>query len=97
MRYRNDVIRSVLLHIRFDLGMMLARDYASWNEARQTLARSNNSSTKSQGSSLVVFTRCVRPFHNSVFMEFVKKEQDVDFSLCNSIVSLFLPKRLLRL
>ena len=29
MRYRNDVIRSVLLlHIRANLGMMLARDYA---------------------------------------------------------------------
>ena len=28
MRYRNDVMRSVLLHIRANLGMMLARDYA---------------------------------------------------------------------
>ena len=29
MRYRNDVIRSVLfLHIRANIGMMLARDYA---------------------------------------------------------------------
>ena len=37
MRYRNDVIRSVLLHIRTNLGMMLARDYASCQAARSTL------------------------------------------------------------
>ena len=38
MRYRNDVIRSVLLlHIRANLGMMLARDYASCHAARSTL------------------------------------------------------------
>jgi len=38
MRYRNDVIRSVLLlHIRANLGMMLARDYASCHVARSTL------------------------------------------------------------
>ena len=39
MRYRNDVIRSVLLlHIRTNLGMMLARNYASCQTARSTLA-----------------------------------------------------------
>ena len=38
IRYRNDVIRSVLLlHIRASLGMMLARDYASCHAARSTL------------------------------------------------------------
>ena len=38
MRYRNDVIRSVLLlHIRANLGMMLAWDYASCNAAKSTL------------------------------------------------------------
>ena len=37
MRYRNDVIRSILLHIRTNLGMMLARDYASCHAARSTL------------------------------------------------------------
>jgi len=37
MRYRNDVIRSVLLHIRINLGMMLARDYASCLATRSTL------------------------------------------------------------
>jgi len=37
MRYRNDVIRSVLLHIRANLGMMLARDYVSCNAAKSTL------------------------------------------------------------
>ena len=38
MRYRNDVIRSVLLlHIRVNLGMMLAWDYASCHVARSTL------------------------------------------------------------
>ena len=38
MRYRNDVIRSVLLrHIRANLGMMLARDYTLCYEVRSTL------------------------------------------------------------
>ena len=38
MRYRNDVIRSVfLLHICANLGMMLARDYASCHVARSTV------------------------------------------------------------
>ena len=37
MRYRNDVMRSVLLHIRANLGMMLARDYARCHAARSTL------------------------------------------------------------
>ena len=38
MRYRNDVILSVLLlHIRANLGMMLARDYASCLATRSTL------------------------------------------------------------
>ena len=37
MRYRNDVIRSVFLHIRENLGMMLARDYVSWHVARSTV------------------------------------------------------------
>ena len=38
MMYRNDVIRSVfLLHIRANLGMMLARDYALCHVARSTL------------------------------------------------------------
>jgi len=38
MRYRNNVIRSVLLlHILANLGMMLARDYASCHAARNTL------------------------------------------------------------
>ena len=32
--FRNDVIRSVLLHIRDNLGMMLARDNASCHAAR---------------------------------------------------------------
>ena len=35
MRYRNDVILSVLLlHVRANLGMILTRDYASWHAAR---------------------------------------------------------------
>ena len=38
MRYRNDVIRSVLfLLIRANLGMMLTRDYASCHADRNTL------------------------------------------------------------
>jgi len=39
MRYRNDVIRSVLLllHIRANLGMMLARGYSSCHTGRSTL------------------------------------------------------------
>ena len=38
MRYRNDVIRSVLLlHIRANLSMMLALDYVSCHAARSTL------------------------------------------------------------
>jgi len=38
MRYRNDVIRSVLfLHIRGSLGMMLTRDYALRHADRSTL------------------------------------------------------------
>jgi len=38
MMYRNDVVRSVLLlHIRANLGMMLALDYASCHVARNTL------------------------------------------------------------
>ena len=38
MRYRNDVILSVLLlHIRANLGMMLARDCASCHVARNTI------------------------------------------------------------
>jgi len=38
MRYRNDVIRSVLLlHIRVNLGMLLARDYTSRHATRNTL------------------------------------------------------------
>ena len=37
MRYRNDVIQSVLLHIRANFGMMLTRDYASCHAARSTL------------------------------------------------------------
>jgi len=39
-RYRNDIIRSVLLHIRAKLGMMLAGDYASCIVARSTLVMS---------------------------------------------------------
>jgi len=45
MRYRNDVTRSVLLlHILANLGMMLARDYASCHATRSTLVMivSNN-------------------------------------------------------
>jgi len=48
MRSRNDVIRSVLLlHIRANLGMKLARDYASCHVARSTLVMmvSNNVQT----------------------------------------------------
>ena len=38
MRYQNDVIRSVLfLHIRANIGMMLARDYALCHADRSTL------------------------------------------------------------
>ena len=37
IRYLNDVIQSVLLHIRAYLGMMLARNYASCHAARSTL------------------------------------------------------------
>ena len=38
MRYRHDVIRSVLLlHILANLGMMLARDLSSYHAARSTL------------------------------------------------------------
>ena len=41
MRYRTDVIRSVLLlHIRANLGMNLGRDYASCHAARNTLVMS---------------------------------------------------------
>ena len=40
IRYRNDVIRSVLLHIRANLGMMLVRDYASCHVARNTIVMS---------------------------------------------------------
>ena len=37
-KYRHDVIRSVLLlHIRANLGMMLARDYTPCHTARNTL------------------------------------------------------------
>ena len=36
MRYQNDVIRSVLLHTRANLDMMLARDYALCHAARRT-------------------------------------------------------------
>ena len=40
MRYRNDVIRSiVLLHVRANIGMILARDYASCHAARSTLVK----------------------------------------------------------
>ena len=43
MRNRNDFIRSVLLllllHIRANLGMILARDYTSCHMARSTLVR----------------------------------------------------------
>jgi len=40
MRYRYDVIRSVLhLQIRANLGMVLARDYASCHAARITLVK----------------------------------------------------------
>ena len=39
--YRNDVIRSVLLlYIRANLGIMLARDYASCQAARSKLVMS---------------------------------------------------------
>ena len=38
MRYRNNVIRSVLLlHIRANLGMMLPHDYASCHATTSTL------------------------------------------------------------
>ena len=37
IKYRNDVIRSVLLRIRANICMMLARDYASCHVARNTL------------------------------------------------------------
>ena len=37
MRYRNDVIRSILLHIRAKLGMMLARNYASCHATRSRI------------------------------------------------------------
>ena len=38
MRYRNDVIRSVLLlHIRANLSMMLVRDYAACHATRGKL------------------------------------------------------------
>jgi len=38
MSYRNDIVRSVvLLHIHVNLGMMLARDYASCHAAKSTL------------------------------------------------------------
>ena len=37
MRYRNDVIRSVLLHVRANLSKMLARDYSSCHATRSTL------------------------------------------------------------
>jgi len=38
MRYQNDVIRAVLLlRIHANLGMMLARDYASCHATRSTL------------------------------------------------------------
>ena len=41
LKYRNDVIRSVLfLHICANLDMMFARDYASCHAARSTLAMS---------------------------------------------------------
>jgi len=37
MKSRNDVIRSVLLHVRSNLGMMLVRNYTSCRAARSTL------------------------------------------------------------
>ena len=41
MRYQNDVIRAVLLlRIHANLGMMLARDYASCHATRSTLVMS---------------------------------------------------------
>ena len=57
MRYRNDVIRSVLLlllllllQIRANFGMMLARDYASCHVARSTLT--SNAGSKQRAKSL---------------------------------------------
>ena len=40
IKYRNDVIRSVLLHICVILGVMLAHDYESCHSARSTLVMS---------------------------------------------------------
>ena len=51
MRYRNGVIRLVfLLHIHADLGMMLARDYASCHVARSTVTY--NACSKQRANSL---------------------------------------------
>ena len=54
MRYRNDVIRSVLLllllllQIRANFGMMLARDYASCHVARSTLTSNAGSKQRAK-------------------------------------------------
>ena len=98
MRYRTDVIRSVLLvHIRANLGMMLARDYASCQTVRsilllfvENIVQQHRWPAKSLdinpidhlldllkhkvraqplGSSRVLFIRCMRPFHNSIFID----------------------------
>ena len=47
VRNRNDVIQSILLHIRDNLGMMLAWDYASCHVARSTLAKTQMACKKS--------------------------------------------------
>ena len=52
-RYRNDVIWSVLLlHIRANLGMMLAGDYASCHVARSNACSKQCSNTKMAAKSL---------------------------------------------
>jgi len=53
MRYRNGVIRLVfLLHIHADLGMMLARDYASCHVARSTVTYNACSKQRANGMML---------------------------------------------
>ena len=70
IRYRNDVIQSVLLHIRANLGMVLARDYTSCHAARSTLVMSvANNVQKLSGSSRVLFIICVQLFHTSISID----------------------------
>ena len=69
MRYRDDVIRSVLLlHVRANRGMKLARNYASCHPARSTLVMHvANSVQKLNLSELTrVIHQMCSAIHNSI-------------------------------